>query len=67
MSAASLRRRLVAFWRSLPARIYGSHVAESRDGITRLSAYAPTVTPEETARLDRKFRQPPVDWDRLPS
>lgn len=34
---------------------------------TRLRASAPTVTPDEVAKLERKWSkpQPPVDWSEL--
>ena len=48
------RRRLRAFWVSLPNRAYGTHVPSSRDDITRLVACCQTVSPEESARLAQK-------------
>lgn len=61
-----LFRRLREFLQSVPARAYGSFVADTGDGITRLSATAPTVTAEEVAKLDAKRKRQPVDFERLP-
>lgn len=35
-----LLRRWRAFWQSIPNRVYGSHIPDSPDGITRLSSRA---------------------------
>ena len=35
--------------------------------VTRLRANAPVVTPQEVAKLERKWKQTPVDWDALPN
>jgi hypothetical protein len=64
----TILRSLRGFWLSLPARLYGSRVNVRAERITRLRACAPTVKPEETARLAAKGYnvQAPVDFDRLP-
>lgn len=70
---ASLRRRWREFW-TRTSRDSGSAIAERGDGICRLAAAAPTVLPEETAKLRRKGyggdwheeRVGPIDYDNLP-
>lgn len=58
--------RFQDFLQSVPARTNGSYLPAQQDGITRLRAAAPTVTPEEVAKLERKWRQP-VDFEALPN
>lgn len=57
--------RVKKFLQSVPARADGSFVSNKHDGITRLHATAPTVTPEETAKLDAKRRRP-INFEDLP-
>ena len=59
-----LFRRLREFLQSVPARAYGSFVADTGDGITRLSATAPTVTAEEVEAFERRPRTNPLDYDK---
>jgi len=67
MTLRPLFRRWRNFWQSLPARAYGSHLPESNDGITRLSALAPTVKDEEVVKLYSRPRTNPAEFiDRLP-
>lgn len=61
-----LFRRLRGFLQSVPARAYGSFMAETSDGITRLSAMAPTVTAAEVEALERRPKTDPLDYERLP-
>ena len=41
-------------------------IPDRSDYVARLHSAAPTVTPDELARLERKWKQQPVDWDDLP-
>lgn len=50
-------------WRRFWSR--ANYVPRNDVYFTRLRAAAPTVTREETAKLERKWRQP-VDFDQLP-
>jgi len=51
-------------WRRFWSR--SSYVPRNEFYVTRLRALAPTVTPDEVAKLERKWRQQPVDFDQLP-
>lgn len=61
-----LFRRLREFAQSVPSRIVGSHMPDNSDGISRLHILAPTVRPEEVAKLEAKPRTNPVDFEDLP-
>ena len=59
-----LLRQLRELLQSIPYRAYGSFMAETGDGITRLSATAPTVTAAEVEALERRPKTDPLDYDK---